>query len=37
VKVAVDDDDISVWNIFCATTPYRVVMLSGALLLGMFP
>jgi C4-dicarboxylate transporter DctM subunit len=37
VKAAVDDDDISVWQIFHASTPYWVIMLIGVLLLVMFP
>jgi C4-dicarboxylate transporter DctM subunit len=37
VKAAVDDDDISVWQIFHSSTPYWVIMLIGVLLLVMFP
>ncbi len=37
VKAAVDDDDISVWQIFNASTPYWVIMLIGVVLLVLFP
>jgi C4-dicarboxylate transporter DctM subunit len=37
VKAAVDDDDISVWQIFHSSTPYWVIMLIGVLLLVWFP
>jgi TRAP-type C4-dicarboxylate transport system permease large subunit len=37
VKAAVDDDDISVWQIFHSSTPYWVIMLIGVVLLVLFP
>ncbi len=37
VKAAVDDDDISVWQIFNASMPYWMIMLIGVVLLVMFP
>ncbi len=37
VKAAVDDDDITVWEIFKSSTPYWVIMLIGVLLLVLFP
>jgi C4-dicarboxylate transporter, DctM subunit len=37
VKAAVDDDDISVWQIFHSSTPYWVIMLIGVELLVLFP
>jgi len=37
VKAAVDDDDVSVWQIFHSSTPYWVIMLIGVLLLVWFP
>ncbi|MGH6728323.1 MAG: TRAP transporter large permease [Pseudolabrys sp.] len=37
VKAAVDDDDITVWEIFKSSTPYWVIMLIGVVLLVMFP
>jgi tripartite ATP-independent transporter DctM subunit len=37
VKAAVDDDDVTVWEIFKSSTPYWVIMLIGIVLLVMFP
>jgi C4-dicarboxylate transporter DctM subunit len=37
VKAAVDDDDITVWQIFRSSTPYWVIMLIGVVLIVMFP
>ncbi len=37
VKAAVDDDDITVWQIFKSSTPYWVIMLVGVVLLAVFP
>jgi C4-dicarboxylate transporter, DctM subunit len=37
VKAAVDDDDITVWQIFKSSTPYWVIMLIGVVLLVLFP
>jgi C4-dicarboxylate transporter, DctM subunit len=37
VKAAVDDDDITVWQIFKSSTPYWVIMLIGVVLLAWFP
>ena len=37
VKAAVDDDDITVWQIFKSSTPYWVIMLIGVILLVLFP
>jgi C4-dicarboxylate transporter DctM subunit len=37
VKAAVDDDDITVWQIFKSSTPYWVIMLIGVVLLALFP
>jgi C4-dicarboxylate transporter DctM subunit len=37
VKAAVEDDDITVWEIFKSSTPYWVIMLIGVLLLVLFP
>jgi C4-dicarboxylate transporter DctM subunit len=37
VKAAIDDDDISVWQIFYSSTPYWMIMLFGVLLLVWFP
>ena len=37
VKAAVDDDDITVWQIFRSSTPYWVIMLIGVVLLVLFP
>ena len=37
VKAAVDDDDITVWEIFKSSTPYWVIMLIGVVLLTLFP
>jgi len=36
VKAAVDDDGISVWQIFHSSTPYWVIMLIGAVSLVLF-
>jgi C4-dicarboxylate transporter DctM subunit len=37
VKAAVDDEDITVWEIFKSSTPYWVIMLIGVVLLTLFP
>jgi C4-dicarboxylate transporter DctM subunit len=37
VKAAVDDEDISVWQIFHSSTPYWVIMLIGVVMLVLFP
>jgi C4-dicarboxylate transporter DctM subunit len=37
VKAAVEDDDITVWEIFKSSTPYWVIMLIGVVLLVLFP
>jgi len=37
VKVAVDDDNISVLRIFHSSTPYWAIMLIGVVLLVWFP
>jgi C4-dicarboxylate transporter, DctM subunit len=37
VKAAVDDDDVTIWEIFKSSTPYWVIMLVGVLLIAMFP
>jgi TRAP-type C4-dicarboxylate transport system permease large subunit len=37
VKAAIDDDDITIWDIFKSSTPYWVIMLIGVLLLVWFP
>jgi C4-dicarboxylate transporter, DctM subunit len=37
VKAAVDDDDVTVWEIFKSSTPYWVIMLIGVVLLVLFP
>ena len=37
VKAAVDDDDVTVWQIFKSSTPYWVIMLIGVVLLVLFP
>jgi C4-dicarboxylate transporter DctM subunit len=37
VKAAVDDEDISVWQIFHSSTPYWVIMLVGVVMLVLFP
>jgi C4-dicarboxylate transporter DctM subunit len=37
VKAAVDDEDISVWQIFHSSTPYWMIMLIGVVMLVLFP
>ena len=37
VKAAVDDDDVTIWEIFKSSTPYWVIMLLGVVLIAMFP
>jgi tripartite ATP-independent transporter DctM subunit len=37
VKSAIDDKDISIWNIFATSTPYWVVLLVTAALIALFP
>ena len=37
VKAAVDDDDVTIWEIFKSSTPYWVIMLIGVVLLAVFP
>ena len=37
VKAAVDDDDVTIWEIFKSSTPYWVIMLIGVVLLALFP
>ena len=37
VKAAVDDDDVSVWQIFWSSTPYWMIMLVSVVLMAMFP
>lgn len=37
VKAAVDDDDVTIWEIFKSSTPYWVIMLVGVVLIAMFP
>jgi TRAP-type C4-dicarboxylate transport system permease large subunit len=37
VKAAIDDDDITIWDIFKSSTPYWVIMLIGVVLLVWFP
>lgn len=37
VKAAVDDDDITIWQIFKSSTPYWMIMLLGVVLLVVFP
>jgi TRAP-type C4-dicarboxylate transport system permease large subunit len=37
VKSAIDDKDISIWDIFAASTPYWVVLLLAVVLIAFFP
>ena len=37
VKSAIDDKDISIWNIFAASTPYWAVLLFAVVLVALFP
>jgi tripartite ATP-independent transporter DctM subunit len=37
VKSAIDDKDISIWDIFASSTPYWVVLLISAALIYLFP
>jgi tripartite ATP-independent transporter DctM subunit len=37
VKAAIDDKDISIWDIFSAATPYWVVLLIAVVLIAIFP
>jgi TRAP-type C4-dicarboxylate transport system permease large subunit len=37
VKAAIDDDDVSIWQIFRSSTPYWAIMLFGVALIAMFP
>jgi C4-dicarboxylate transporter DctM subunit len=37
VKAAIDDDDVSIWQIFQSSTPYWAIMLLGVALIAMFP
>ena len=37
VKLAIDDQDISVWQIFRSATPYWVVLLLSVALVALFP
>jgi tripartite ATP-independent transporter DctM subunit len=37
VKSAIDDKDISVWDIFASSTPYWVVLLIAVVLVALFP
>jgi tripartite ATP-independent transporter DctM subunit len=37
VKAAVDDDDVTIWEIFQSSTPYWMIMLVGIVLIAMFP
>jgi C4-dicarboxylate transporter, DctM subunit len=37
VKSAIDDRDISIWDIFAASTPYWVVLLIAVVLVAVFP
>lgn len=37
VKAAIDDRDITIWQIFASSTPYWVIMLVSVLLIIMFP
>lgn len=37
VKAAVEDDSVTVWEIFRSSTPYWVIMLIGVILLYIFP
>jgi len=37
VKLAIDDQDISIWHIFRSATPYWAVLLLSVALVAMFP
>jgi tripartite ATP-independent transporter DctM subunit len=37
VKAAVDDDEVTIWEIFKSSTPYWVIMLIGVVLIARFP
>ena len=37
VKAAIDEDDVSIWQIFRSSTPYWAIMLLGVALIAMFP
>jgi TRAP-type C4-dicarboxylate transport system permease large subunit len=37
VKAAIDDDDVSIWQIFQSSTPYWAIMLLGVALIAIFP
>jgi TRAP-type C4-dicarboxylate transport system permease large subunit len=37
VKAAIDDKDISIWDIFTASTPYWMVLLIAVVLVAIFP
>ena len=37
VKLAIDDQDISIWQIFRSATPYWVVLLLSVALVALFP
>lgn len=37
VKAAIDDKDISIWDIFTASTPYWAVLLIAVVLIAIFP
>jgi C4-dicarboxylate transporter DctM subunit len=37
VKSAIDDKDISIWDIFAASTPYWAVLLLAVVLIAFFP
>jgi tripartite ATP-independent transporter DctM subunit len=37
VKAAIDDDDVTIWQIFKSSTPYWMIMLLGVVLLVLFP
>ena len=37
VKSAIDDKDISIWDIFASSTPYWVVLLLSVVLVAFFP
>jgi len=37
VKLAIDDQDISIWHIFRSATPYWAVLLLSVALVALFP
>jgi len=37
VKSAIDDRDISIWDIFASSTPYWIVLLIAVVLVALFP